>query len=56
MSKKVRCELWLCGHTRMIRMGEFESIAKCRKYIDECVDGPYQIVRLPSEKQDKPNK
>lgn len=50
MSKKVACELWLCGQFKMINIGKFKSLSECHRYIDECVDEPYKIVRLHSKK------
>ena len=50
MSKKVACELWLCGQFKMINIGKFKSLSECHRYIDECVNEPYKIVRLHSKK------
>ncbi len=50
MSKKVTCELWLCGQFKMINIGKFESLSECHRYIDKCVDEPYKIIRLDSNR------
>jgi hypothetical protein len=48
--RAVKCRLIFHGARREIDMGTFESIAAAKKYVSECWDRPYTIVRLPKEK------
>lgn len=44
--KPIRCKLIFHGSCREIDMGVFESISKAKKYVKECWDKPYTIIRL----------
>ena len=45
MAKPIKCYIRLHGATREIPMGEFSSISEARKWVRECWDRPYTIVR-----------
>lgn len=45
MAKKIPCWIRLHGRTREIPSGEFESIKAAKKWLSECWNRPYTIVR-----------
>jgi hypothetical protein len=46
MAKTIRCKIRLHGSRREILTSEFPSIAAAKKWIRECWDRPYTIVKL----------
>jgi hypothetical protein len=44
--KKIKCKLILHGKYREIEGGIFESINKAKKWIKECWDRPYTIIKI----------
>lgn len=50
MAKKIKCTLVMHGIRSEINMGEFESISKAKKYVSECWDRPYTIIKQNNNK------
>jgi|6_EtaG_2_1085325.scaffolds.fasta_scaffold73136_3 tRNA A37 threonylcarbamoyladenosine synthetase subunit TsaC/SUA5/YrdC len=44
--KTIPCQLILHGPCKQLSGGKFDSIAAAKKYVRECWEGPYTIVRL----------
>lgn len=44
--KPIKCKIRLHGVCREIITGEFESIAKAKKWINDCWNRPYTIVKI----------
>jgi hypothetical protein len=44
--KHTKCKLRLHGCSREILTGEFDSITAAKKWINDCWDRPYTIVKL----------
>lgn len=44
--KSQKCVIRLHGSSREIVTGEFDSIAKAKKWVRECWDRPYTIVKI----------
>lgn len=49
--KKVKCLLRLHGSYREIHLN-FDSIAEAKRYVKECWDKPYTIVKLKENKEE----
>jgi hypothetical protein len=47
--KKVKCKLILHGSCKQLDWGIFESITAAKKYVRECWDRPYTIVKLKNQ-------
>lgn len=48
--KKVKCQIRLHGVRREILTGIFDSISEAKKWIRDCWDRPYTIVRIKTER------
>jgi tRNA A37 threonylcarbamoyladenosine synthetase subunit TsaC/SUA5/YrdC len=46
MAKAKKCKLIFHGKVKQFDMGTFPSIAKAKKYLKECWNGPYTIIIL----------
>ena len=46
MAKAIKCRLIFHGSCREIPMGKFDSISKARKYVRECWNRPYTIIKI----------
>jgi hypothetical protein len=46
MGNKIKCKIRLHGIRRETLTGEFDSISNAKKWIKDCWDRPYTIVRL----------
>jgi hypothetical protein len=46
MAKSIPCKIRLHGATREILTSEFSSIEKAKKWVRECWDRPYTIVKI----------
>lgn len=44
--KAIPCKLILCGKWREISMGDFKSISAAKKYVSECWNGPYYLIKV----------
>ncbi len=44
--KAQRCKIRLHGISREIVTGEFDSIAAAKRWIQDCWDRPYTIVKI----------
>jgi hypothetical protein len=47
--KAQKCKIRLHGVSREILSGEFESISAAKKWIRECWNRPYTIVKINSQ-------
>jgi hypothetical protein len=45
MAKKISCELIIGTRTRMISLGNFNSISEAKKYISECNITCYKLIK-----------
>jgi hypothetical protein len=43
MAKAIPCELWVGTRTRFFKWGEFDSKAKAKKYVRECITCYHEI-------------
>lgn len=50
MGKAIKCKLIFHGACREIPMGEFPSVAAAKKYVSECWNRPYTIIKLKPKK------
>lgn len=50
MGKTKRCELWIGTMTNFFKVGKFDSIKGCRKYINECSFTCYKEIHVIDEK------
>ncbi len=48
--KPIKCRLIFHGSCKQIDMGVFESISAAKKYVSECWDRPYTIIRITNKK------
>ena len=44
--EKIKCKLIFHTRYKEIDMGVFESISKAKKYVKECWEKPYTIIKL----------
>lgn len=46
--KAQKCKIRLHGSSREILTGEFESIAAAKRWVQDCWNRPYTIVKIKS--------
>ena len=46
MAKPIKCELWIGTSTNYFKWGEFDSIAKAKRYVKDCIRCYSDIIRV----------